>query len=287
MTAAISKLFKGRKLVIATMHEKERVIAPLLKKHLGVEIVVPTRFDSDKFGTFTREIKRAGSQLEAARAKAHAAMAIEGVDLAVASEGSFGAHPSIPFIQSNLELVLLVDKKNGREIRGHYRTQETNMSGHYVATVEEALSFARTIGFPRHGVIVRKTENGRYGIYKNIRTEEELIDTVRKMLARPFIKRVFVETDMRAHRNPTRAKAIERATKDLIKNIFSLCPMCQAPGFVVTDFEKGLKCSFCGLPTDLPLNEIYHCDACGHREKKAVAKYGKTADPQYCGYCNP
>lgn len=280
-------LFKGRKLVIATMHEKERVIAPLLEKHLGVEVVVPKQFDSDKFGTFTREIKRAGNQLEAARAKAHAAMASEGVDLGVSSEGSFGAYPSIPFVQSNFELVLFIDKKNGREIRGHHQTPETNMSGQYVTTAEEALKFARASGFPKHGVIVRKSENGRSGIYKNIGTEEALIETASKMLAGLFTKRIFVETDMRAHRNPTRMRAIKKATEDLVKNIFSLCPKCQAPGFVVIDFEKGLRCSLCDIPTDLPLNDIYHCDACNHREKKVVTKYGKTADPQYCGYCNP
>jgi hypothetical protein len=269
------------------MHEKERVIAPLLERHLGVEIVVPAHFDSDKFGTFTREIKRAGNQLEAARAKAHAAMTSEKVDLGVSSEGSFGAHPSIPFVQSNLELVLFVDKKNGREIRGHHRTQETNMDGQYAQTVEEALDFAKKIGFPEHGIIVRKSENGCFGIHKNIRTEKALIETASKMLSEFFTKRIFVETDMRAHRNPIRMKAIEKATEDLVKNIFSLCPRCQAPGFVVIDFEKGLKCSLCGIPTDLPLNDIYHCDVCNHKEKKAVAKYGKSADPQYCGYCNP
>jgi hypothetical protein len=283
----IQELFKGRKLVIATMHEKERVIAPLLEKHLGVEIIVPKHFNSDKFGTFTREIKRTGNQLEAARKKVFAAMDAEEVDLGISSEGSFGAHPSIPFVQSNLELLLFVDKKNGYEIRGHYRTQETNMSGQHVATVEEALKFAREIGFPKHGVIVRKSENGQTGIHKNIQTEEALINTVKNMLSRLFTKRVFVETDMRAHRNPTRMKSIENATDDLIKNIFSLCPKCQAPGFVIIDFEKGLRCSLCNIPTDLPLNDIYQCSVCSHKETKSVTKYGKTADPRYCGYCNP
>lgn len=269
------------------MHKKEMVMIPLFEKHLGVEIVVPSRFDSDKFGTFTREIKRAGNQLEAARAKAHAAMLSEGVDLAVASEGSFGAHPSIPFVQSNFELVLFVDKKNGREIRGHYRTPKTNMDGQYVATIEEALKFARAIGFPEHGIIIRKSEHGRSGIHKNIQTEKELIETASKMLTGLFTKRIFVETDMRAHRNPTRMEAIKNATEDLIKNIKSLCPKCQAPGFVVVEYEKGLKCSLCGMSTDLLLNDIYQCGVCNYAEKKLVNKYGKTADPQYCGYCNP
>jgi hypothetical protein len=40
------KFFKDRKLIIATKHEKERVITPLLKEHLEVEIFVPTDFDT-------------------------------------------------------------------------------------------------------------------------------------------------------------------------------------------------------------------------------------------------
>lgn len=287
MTDTPFKLFKGRKLVIATMHKKERVISPLLVKHLGVEVVVPKNFNSDKFGTFTREIKRAGNQLEAARAKVYAAMTHEGVDLGVSSEGSFGAHPSIPFAQSNFELVLFIDKKNGYEIRGHHRTPETNMSGQYVTSVEEALDFARKIGFPDHGVILRKSENGQSGIHKDIHTKDALVKKVREMLSRPLTKRVFLETDMRAHKNPIRMKAIEKATEDLIKNIMSQCPKCQAPGFVVVDFEKGLICSLCKIPTDMPLNDIYKCGVCNHKEKKVVTKYGTTADPQYCGYCNP
>ncbi len=283
----IKKLFAGRKLVIATMHEKERVIAPLLEEHLGVEIIVPKNFNSDKFGTFTRETKRTGNQLEAARAKVQAAMISEKVDLGVSSEGSFDAHPSIPFIQSDLELVLFVDKKNKYEIKGHHQTQEANMDGQYVTSAKEALVFAQKIGFPQHGIIVRKSKTGHFGIHKNIQNEKALVETVEKMLSGLFSKKVFLETDMRAHRNPTRMKAIEKATKDLIKNILSLCPKCQSPGFVVVDFEKGLKCSLCNLPTNLPLNNVYQCNLCGYEEKRIVTKYGKAADPKYCGYCNP
>lgn len=282
-----NELFSNRKIVIATKHEKELVIAPLLERELGVRAVIPKNFDSDQFGTFTREIKRAGNQLEAARKKAEAAMAIAGVDLAVSSEGSFGAHPSVPFVQSNFELVLFVDKKHGYEIRGHHRTPETNMDGQYVTSTEEALDFAKKIGFPGHGIIVRQSENGKFGIHKNVRTEEELEKLARKMLSGFFRKRIFLETDMRAHRNPTRMQAIAKATEDLIKNIRSQCPGCFAPGFVVVDFEKGLPCRFCGIPTDLPVFDVYRCARCGFSEKKKVTQYGKSADQKYCGWCNP
>ena len=280
-------IFRGRKIVIATMHGKEQVIAPLLEKHLGVEIVVPKNFNSDKFGTFTRDIKRDGNQLEAARAKVYDAMKMEGVDLGISSEGSFGAHPSIPFIQSNLELLLFVDIKNGFEIRGHHRTSEINMDGEYVSNVGEALDFAKKIGFPETGIIVRKSENGSIGIYKNIDTHEDLIEKVTKILSWPFTKKVFLETDMRAHKNPTRMVAIKNATEDLLKNISSVCPKCSAPGFIVVNFEKGLKCSLCGMPTELPTEDIYQCSKCKYEERKLVTKYGKNADPQHCGYCNP
>ena len=63
-------LFADRVGVLATMHQKEIVIAPLVEQELGVKVVVPENLDTDAFGTFTREIKRPGDQLEAARLKA-------------------------------------------------------------------------------------------------------------------------------------------------------------------------------------------------------------------------
>jgi hypothetical protein len=40
-------MFKGRKLLIATKHEKEKVIAPILEKELGVSCFVINDFDVD------------------------------------------------------------------------------------------------------------------------------------------------------------------------------------------------------------------------------------------------
>lgn len=281
------KLFAGRKIVIATMHKKERVIAPLLEQQLGVTAILADGLNTDKFGTFTREIKRTGNQLEAARKKAYAAMELTNTDLAIASEGSFGPHPFNPFIQSNLELILFIDKKHGLEIRGHHRTSETNMDGEYVTSVTEATDFAIKHGFPENGVILRVREKSNFGIHKDISTIEELSHRAQKMLSRPFVKKIFIESDMRAHKNPIRMNAIEKATLDLIENIHSHCPECQSPGFVAVDFEKGLQCSLCKIPTDLPIHDIYRCEKCNFSTKKRVTKYGDLADPKYCGYCNP
>lgn len=283
----MNRLFKNRRLVIATMHKKEEPIAPILEKELGVKCFVLENFNSDQFGTFTRDIKRHSDMFHAAKAKLTTAMKIAGCDLGVASEGSFGAHPSIPFIQSNLELTLLIDTKNNLEIRGHHRSSETNMDGKYVVTIEEALEFAKKCGFPEHGIIVRRTENGKYFLYKNISNEDEFKQTVKKILALPFTKKVYLETDMRAHRNPIRMKGIALSAQDLVKNIKSKCPKCKTPGFVITDVEKGLICIMCGLETDLPKLKIFSCIKCGYQEKRKITKYGEFANPGQCASCNP
>ncbi len=278
--------FKGRVLVLATKHEKEKVMAQILEKELGVKVVVPADFNTDKFGTFTREIKRTGDQLEAARHKVLAGMKHTGIDLGISNEGSFGSHPEIPWAPSNFELVLLVDKANGIEIRGHCRSTETNASGVYVSSIIEAKEVADTWGFPEHGLVVRNSENGSI-IYKGITTYEELEKRVHQLLGRFFAKKVFLETDLRAHMNPTRMKNIRSATKDLVKNAKSICPKCNCPGFVIIDVKRGLPCGGCGTATDRVSMCVYGCQKCKYEKEQPLPNATETADPGMCGYCNP
>ncbi|WP_228024433.1 DUF6671 family protein [cf. Phormidesmis sp. LEGE 11477] len=119
-------LFTNRVAVIATMHHKEQAIAPLIEPALGVRTLVPTDFNTDAFGTFTRETKRPADQLATARLKAKAVLELTGERLAIASEGSFGPHPQIPFVACNRELVLLLDLEHELEIVGEALSTETN-----------------------------------------------------------------------------------------------------------------------------------------------------------------
>jgi hypothetical protein len=50
----------------------------------------------------------------------------------VASEGSFGPHPYIPFLPPGRELVLLIDRKAAIELIGFDADSDTNF-GHAVA----------------------------------------------------------------------------------------------------------------------------------------------------------
>ena len=59
-------MFSDRKLLIVTKHEKEKVIAPILEKALGLTCHVVQNFDTDTLGTFTGEIDRKKSPIETA-----------------------------------------------------------------------------------------------------------------------------------------------------------------------------------------------------------------------------
>ena len=75
--------FHDRLVVIATMHRKELAIAPILQTSLGVRVTVPQDFDSDLFGTFTRDIDRPANQVETAKLKAEKALELidEGIEV--------------------------------------------------------------------------------------------------------------------------------------------------------------------------------------------------------------
>jgi ribosomal protein L37E len=65
--------YRGERIALLTQHGKERVIAPRVGEWLGAEVAHVTGYDTDRLGTFNREIPRAGTQLEAAFAAAQRA----------------------------------------------------------------------------------------------------------------------------------------------------------------------------------------------------------------------
>ncbi|MEG3838944.1 DUF6671 family protein [Microcoleus sp. herbarium14] len=282
-------LLLNRVAVLATMHQKERVMAPILERELGVKILVPTDFDTDKFGTFTREIKRLGSQIEAVRLKAAKALEITGETLAFASEGTFGPHPAMPYLPANREIVILLDLVNNLELIGEHLSVETNYSHQLVSSVEEAKVFANKVGFPAHALVViagdAATGNGE--IVKGIVTEKQLFDAVRAGINKSVSGKVHVETDMRAMYNPSRMKNIENATLDLVKKFYHFCPECGWPGFEVAERKIGLPCGLCYFPTQLVRSAIYQCQNCSYTKEELFPNGTETADPSQCQYCNP
>jgi hypothetical protein len=278
-------MFKGRKLLIASKHEKERVIAPLVIQALGIKEVLITDFDTDTLGTFSGEIVRTDDPITTIRNKCLKAMELSDCDLAIANEGSFGPHPSFFFCAANEEFILLIDKKNNLEIIERVISTETNFDAKTIISEEELLAFCDKVKFPSHAVILRPAVNDYTEIFKGIQDIHELREAYKQLISN--YATVYIETDMRAHKNPSRMKVIEDATKKLIKKIQSTCPNCSIPGFGITDAKVGLPCQQCHLPTKSTLSYIYACLACGHQQEKKYPHAKTWEDPMYCDFCNP
>jgi len=278
-------MFKGRTLVIATKHEKEQIISPIFEKELGVTCSVPEHFDTDIFGTFTGEVERKPDPITTARQKCELAMQQTNTDLAIASEGSFGPHPSIFFVNADEEILVFIDKKNDLEIIVKELSTTTNFNASEIQSLRALKVFANKVGFPSHGLILRQSKNDFKNIYKGITTWVKLIDVYNHLINHSDT--IYVETDMRAMYNPTRRNVIQDATNKLIEKIKNTCPACKTPGFGITGIKEGLPCSACKAPTRSILSHVYCCQKCNYEEYKAYPYEKTVEDPMYCDQCNP
>lgn len=278
-------MFEGRTLLIATKHEKERVIAPILEKELGVKCFVAENFDTDELGTFTGEIERADNPLETARKKCLAGMQLMNCDLAIASEGSFGPHPFVFFVPADDEILLFIDKKNGLEIISRELSTETNFNAEVIKNEKELRDFANAALFPSHALIARKSKDDYSKIHKGIQDWESLS----AICSNYFMQQgsVYIETDMRALYNPTRMKLIETVAAKLAQRINTNCPNCHTPGFGITSSKKGLPCELCHLPTRSTLCHVLTCQRCDYTKLHMFPNEKQFENPAYCDVCNP
>jgi len=276
-------IFKNRKLLIATKHKKEQVIAPILQNELEVECFVTDLFDTDTLGTFTGEIERKNDAFTTLKNKCLMAIEVNNCDLVVASEGSFGAHPTIFFAQANEELIMLYDAKNQLEITAREISTDTNFNVQTITSWNELIAFSKKALFPSHAVILKSSNNSK--IIKGITTEEELFFSFTEL--KKEFSSIVVETDMRAQFNPTRMKVIEKVAQKLLQTIKNECPICKTPGFDIVKAIQGLPCENCSLPTRSTLSYLYRCKKCEFQSEKLYPRGIEFEDPTYCDNCNP
>lgn len=268
-------------IVIGTKHHKESVIAPILESTLGLRPFTPANFDSDVFGTFSGEIPRTNSPIDTLRQKCLAAMTLSGCPFGIASEGSFGPHPSLPFIPADDELLIFIDQHRGYELIAREISTDTNFKARTISSWADLAAFAEWVGFPSHGILLRAGNR----LLNNVGSMDDLREAY--SVLRDSNTPISAETDMRAMRNPRRMNIIRQATEKLVGQILSLCPDCGAPGFVARIREPGLPCGQCGLPTQSALRAIKTCIACSARDILDYPEGKLQEDPGRCDWCNP
>ena len=84
----------GRRVVFLTCHDKTRLVSEPLAA-LGFTVESLTTYNTDHFGTFSREVGRTGSAEDTVLAKAKLAADLGGARYGLGSEGSFGRDPHI------------------------------------------------------------------------------------------------------------------------------------------------------------------------------------------------
>jgi hypothetical protein len=289
---AIPGMFEGRCIALASRHGKETVLARPLQAGLGLTLQLATAFDTDSLGTFSGERERPADAATTCRRKAEAAMAELDLDLGIASEGSFGPHPAVPLLAVGHEWLTLVDARQGLVVSEQLVHTATNFSQRRVAHVADLDGWLRQVGFPHHGLIVRPSRPGQDraptpGLSKGIVSLDGLQEAIERALPHAVDGLALVETDMRAHLNPTRMASLRRLAFRLVRRLRSACPACEAPGWGLVATVAGLPCDWCGTPTELVAHERHGCVACHHELLHPRRDGLRAADPGHCPQCNP
>ena len=197
-------IYRDKSVLLASKHKKEQVISPVFREKLACNLYVAD-VDTDQFGTFTGEINRPLSAYETCILKAKHAANEKKYALSVASEGSFGPHPSNPFIPHAHEIMVFVDLENDWVIAEQLVTPKTNYN---MMTIQQDTlldSFLKSVQFPSHALTLQSGDRAHV-LAKGITDH----DNLRASLDVGFNQydELFIATDMRAMMNPTRMQSL-------------------------------------------------------------------------------
>ena len=280
-----NSFYSGETVYFVTKHGKEGIVAPLFSE-LGISCC-RIDVDTDCFGTFSGEVERTGSVRETLRRKIEAgATALPECRLFLASEGSFGPDPYVGFLRTDLESLLLWDRKLNSEIYAEYLCRSPMHDEVMICADSEIRSFLEKISFPEHAIIVRPSDSYAL-VFKGLLTEGEVRSAVEKCAAASPRGEVLIATDLRANFNKTRRAAIAKAAESLIQKLCSLCPACTVPGFWISRGIPGLPCEWCGEPSSAPIAVLFSCVICDYTEERPRPDGRTTLQAAECGYCNP
>lgn len=271
--------------VLTTKHQKQSLIAPVFLKNFSMKIL-EHEADTDKLGTFSGDIARIYPPLETAILKAKIGMKETGLTLGLASEGSIGPDPMMPFVTSNIEYLVLVDGENDLVISEAYRSFEITAGQIVCEPGQDISEFLQQVDFPQHQLIATPNTSPSINAIKGIGDFVTLQEIIQKLAKNSNDGFVLLQSDLRAHCSPSRQKNIREAANLLAQRVISQCHACLMPGWGLVGYERGLACSLCrGEVAKAIKRKIFGCAKCGYREYGEVL--AEVADPAHCDWCNP
>lgn len=278
--------YQDKEILLTTLHEKSKAISYPFSKILGAN-VLEVRCNTDSLGTFSGEIKRKDSALKTAESKARLGMQQLQSSIGLANEGSFGPHPFIPFISSDTEIIIFIDDNLEIKIHETLIDPRNNFAQESFSSIDKIGQFLKKINFPSHGVIVKANQwDQDKSIFKGIVNKADLERAFKLAKNQSTDSKVWLESDMRAHVNPTRMRVIRKLAIKLALRIKNSCPSCDLPGFGKVISVIGLPCEYCGLETESIKEHIIGCVGCKYTENRLVTKK-EFSSAFYCKICNP
>lgn len=268
---------------LATRHAKEEAIAPAFLEVLGMGIEV-VDIDTDSFGTFTGDVPRIHAPRTTAIAKARAGMFASGHTLGLASEGTIGPHPFMPFATYDTETIVFVDDVRGIVISETTRSDNIVAIRQTVTSDDDLATALDRADFPQHGLVVRPPESYAGPIAKGITSRHDLIVAVRKCTSN--FGSAVVENDLRACFSPSRMRNIRECAVMLAQRVATPCPECASPGWGRIEPIRGLPCSACETFVKSAVRaDAFGCPAC--ETVHEIPRPSRVVEPQWCPMCNP
>lgn len=272
--------YSGINIGVPTKHKKGAAIAKGFRELLEVNIK-EVEVDTDVLGTFAGEIEREGSPYETALKKSEL---ISEHGYVIASEGSIGSDNSVPFLISDLEILIFRDFKRNLIIKELHRSFNIKAARKMITVGETFNDFLEKADFPNHSIIVKGLDLKQIAPFKGLRNLDEIDKAIYETAKHS--DRIILENDLRADQSPSRMANIEITANKLAKRISNLCKACQTPGFGLKRYEKGAICQECKQPNpDAISREIFGCQRCDFEEDGPYINQGLT--PDKCIWCNP
>lgn len=274
-----------KKAVLTSKHQKLHLIQASFKEALSLE-VVELPLDTDLLGTFSGEIERISTPRETAIKKARLGMQATGMSLGIASEGSIGPHPSVPWIHSDLEIMVLVDAERELVISETFLSHDIVAASLEISPEDSLDAFLLKADFPVHALIAQPVDSKEPLVYKGITSLSELQSAITHCARLSNINKVRLQSDLRAMHSPSRQVNIKKAGLLLAERVAALCPSCSTPGWGRTGYQYGVECSDCGQEnSEIAREEILGCVQCDFTTAGKIVN--SAIDPGRCNFCNP
>ncbi len=271
-----------KSIALATKHGKLSQIGPWIEALDGWTIEL-AEIDTDQFGTFSGEVAREKSPRDTAIAKAKAAAELLGSDYGLASEGTIGAHPAYPWVNSDHEILALVRQTDDFVLVETFLSPDIQAHSEEVDENTDLDELAAKLDLPTHAAII--VADVDTVLHKGVHDPSDFKKKVVEALLSGN-KKLRVENDFRAMHSPSRQLNISKCAELLANRIKTKCAACGEIGFGKVGYEYGLPCSDCDHVVESVANSERHaCVSCEHTELRALGQ--TTVDPSRCDFCNP